>query len=117
MLQLRANPRWYEQENDWLFLTPCPGPATRVKTFSNEIKRRKGGINIDELVLCSVCIVMVGFGQDKGRRILDDYFEEVSAASRKRYVKGIWWVDRLVNRLHGRGKGLRGLFRTTFEIL
>ena len=85
-----------------------------MNDFSNGIKRRKGGINFDELVLCSVCIVMIGFGQDEGRRILDDYFEEASAANRKRYVEGTKWVHRLVDRLHGGRKGLRGLLLLRF---
>ncbi|CAL8582284.1 hypothetical protein XPA_007950 [Xanthoria parietina] len=70
------------------FFNSMPRTRHARERFFERDKRRKGGINVDELVLCSVFIVMIGFGQEEGRRILDDYFEEASAANRKRYIKG-----------------------------
>ncbi|KAL8673865.1 MAG: hypothetical protein Q9168_001730 [Polycauliona sp. 1 TL-2023] len=107
---LEAKPRWYENivGSQPVMVTWSLEPAARVKSFSDNIKDRKDEIYCDELVLCSICIVMTKIGLKGGQEIFDDHFTAVDKRKRKDYLAGSRWAHGVVDSLYRSGKGLYG---------
>lgn len=114
VLMLQKNPTWYAEKHEltgdiMLGLNDSGGGLVeRVESFSFQIKERKEELHFFDLVLGSMCIVLISLGRKEGHDILKQHFSKQGPRTLRGYKAGFKWANKLVDAIFFHGQALYG---------